>query len=384
MKRFLLILLSLITAFSLAACGKQDQEGSSEEQLTGKVRYMNADPELADAWQKIAAAYTEEKGVDVEIISSTPENYMTDLNYALNADSPPVLFDVHSASEFRQVAPVCADLTGQKVLNQLITNAYSLSKDYVWNATGNFGAVGYSLDSYGILVNRTLLEKAGYSFSDIKDLASLSAIASDINNRRQELGIQSAFSAVSSDVFQSYLYDACTFQALESSGYADPHFSESASAQMQGLLQVVADNGPGLSGQTDLNAFVYGQTVFCPAGINEYSAEMENNIGYANIGMIPLYTGTGEEDKQGLCTNAIRYWCVNANASKEDQAAARDFISWIAEEEYANDILADEMGIYTPFVNAKTPRNPLIAIMNESLATRKNPMVNFLNTGTNG
>ena len=42
------------------------------------------------------------------------------------------------------------------------------------------------------------------------------------------------------------------------------------------------------------------------------------------------------------------------------------------------------MGICTPFVNSKTPRNPLIAMMNESLATRKNPMVNYLDVGYTG
>ena len=102
------------------------------------------------------------------------------------------------------------------------------------------------------------------------------------------------------------------------------------------------------------------------------------------MGCIPLYCGVGKEEDQGLCTNANRFWCVNEKASEEDQKAALDFISWVAEEEISNDILADEMGICTPFVNAKTPRNPLIAMMNESLATRKNPVVNYLDVGYTG
>ena len=384
MKRILPLLLSLCMILALAACGHGDEESSAEEVLTGTVRYMNSDPALQESWQRIAEAYTAERGVPVEIISSGTENYMTDLNYALNSGSAPVLFDVHSAAEFRQVEPICKNITGQKVLNQVITNAFSLSKDFVWNATENFGAVGYSIDSYGLLVNRVLLEKAGYHFSDLKDLASLSAAAADIQSRAGELGITGAFSAVDSAVFCSNLYNACAFPTLESAGYANPQFLEDVPGQMRGLIDVITANGAGLSSYNDLNSFVQGRTVFCPATVSDYSAEMEAGIGYENVGFIPLYCGVGKEEDQGLCTNANRFWCVNENASEEDQKAALDFISWVAEEEISNDILADEMGICTPFVNAKTPRNPLIAMMNESLATRKNPVVNYLDVGYTG
>lgn len=384
MKRILPLLLSLCMILALAACGHGDEESSAEEVLTGTVRYMNSDPALQESWQRIAEAYTAERGVPVEIISSGTENYMTDLNYALNSGSAPVLFDVHSAAEFRQVEPICKNITGQKVLNQVITNAFSLSKDFVWNATENFGAVGYSIDSYGFLVNRVLLEKAGYHFSDLKDLASLSAAAADIQSRAGELGITGAFSTVDSATFCSNLYNACAFPTLESSGYANPQFLEDVPGQMRGLIDVITANGAGLSSYNDLNSFIQGRTVFCPATVSDYSAEMEAGIGYENVGFIPLYCGVGKEEDQGLCTNANRFWCVNENASEEDQKAALDFISWVAEEEISNDILADEMGICTPFVNAKTPRNPLIAMMNESLATRKNPVVNYLDVGYTG
>ena len=384
MKRILPLLLSLCMILALAACGHGDEESSAEEVLTGTVRYMNSDPALQESWQRIAEAYTAERGVPVEIISSGTENYMTDLNYALNSGSAPVLFDVHSAAEFRQVEPICKNITGQKVLNQVITNAFSLSKDFVWNATENFGAVGYSIDSYGFLVNRVLLEKAGYHFSDLKDLASLSAAAADIQSRAGELGITGAFSAVDSAVFCSNLYNACAFPTLETDGYANPQFLEDVPGQMRGLIDVITANGAGLSSYNDLNSFIQGRTVFCPATVSDYSAEMEAGIGYENVGFIPLYCGVGKEEDQGLCTNANRFWCVNENASEEDQKAALDFISWVAEEEISNDILADEMGICTPFVNAKTPRNPLIAMMNESLATRKNPVVNYLDVGYTG
>lgn len=387
MKKFLCLIVSLAMLTALCACGGTGEPESQLDTLSGTVRYMNSDPSLAEAWNQIAAAYTEEKGVPVEIISvESSTDYAGNLYEALSSDSGPVLFDVHSAEEFRTVAELCVNLTGQKVLNQLITNAYSLSKDYIWDAEGNYGAVGYSLTSYGIMVNKTLLQKAGYGFRDIEDYASLSSIVADIQNRKDELGISAAFSSVVPNPsdrhadFYSSLYNVVVFPVLQTQGYQDPKFVEGSLEQMNGLLSLVNDFGEAGS-SAGLQSFTDGKTVFCAGSVNDYTEAMETNLGYENIGFIPLYNGTGDESKQGLCTCADRYWCVNSNSSDEDQKAALDFMSWVAEEEAPNVILADKMGIITPFVNAKTPHNPLVAVLKESLATGRNPVVDYLDVG---
>ena len=46
MKRILPLLISFSLIFTLAACGHGDEDTSTEEVLTGTVRYMNADPEF--------------------------------------------------------------------------------------------------------------------------------------------------------------------------------------------------------------------------------------------------------------------------------------------------------------------------------------------------
>ena len=69
MKKFLCMLLALVMALSLVACGEQKQpdantgDGDGDTTATGSVYYLNFKPESDAAWQTLAAAYTAETGV---------------------------------------------------------------------------------------------------------------------------------------------------------------------------------------------------------------------------------------------------------------------------------------------------------------------------------
>ena len=58
--------------------------------------------------------------------------------------------------------------------------------------------IGYVIESYGLITNKTLLEKAGYTVDDIKSFADLKKVAEDITARKDELGF-SAFSSAGMD-----------------------------------------------------------------------------------------------------------------------------------------------------------------------------------------
>ena len=56
-------------------------------------------------------------------------------------------------------------------------------------------AIGYVIESYGLITNKTLLEKAGYTTDDIKSFADLKKVAEDITARKDELGFAAFTSA---------------------------------------------------------------------------------------------------------------------------------------------------------------------------------------------
>ena len=59
--------------------------------------------------------------------------------------------------------------------------------------------IAYVIESYGLITNKTLLEKAGYSLDDIKSYDDLKKVADDIQARKDELGIKGAFTSAGMD-----------------------------------------------------------------------------------------------------------------------------------------------------------------------------------------
>ncbi len=55
-------------------------------------------------------------------------------------------------------------------------------------------ALGFCYESFGIIVNKKLLEQAGHSLDEIKDFDSLKAVEDDIHARAGEMGFD-VFSA---------------------------------------------------------------------------------------------------------------------------------------------------------------------------------------------
>ena len=56
MKKFLAMLLALVMALSLVACGeKKDDTNEGGDTATGSVYYLNFKPESDDAWKALAA-----------------------------------------------------------------------------------------------------------------------------------------------------------------------------------------------------------------------------------------------------------------------------------------------------------------------------------------
>ena len=78
-----------------------------------------------------------------------------------------------------------------------------VDQEHVMLALTEDGAVygiAYVIESYGIITNKALLAKAGYSVEDINSFETLKKVAEDITARSAELG----FAAFSSAGFNAY------------------------------------------------------------------------------------------------------------------------------------------------------------------------------------
>ena len=185
------------SASSSAAASTADSTASAADSTStaatsdaaGKVYYLNFKPEQDEAWQDLAAKYTEETGVPVTVVTAASGQYETTLMSEMAKSDAPTLFQVNGPVGLANWKDYCYDLTGSKILGDLTSDSYALKDG---DATV---AIGYVIESYGIITNKTLLEKAGYTTDDIKSFADLKKVAEDITARKDELGFAAFTSA---------------------------------------------------------------------------------------------------------------------------------------------------------------------------------------------
>ena len=155
----------------------------------GKVYYLNFKPEQDEAWQNLAKAYTEETGTDVTVVTAASGQYETTLQSEMAKSDAPTLFQVNGPVGLKNWKDYCYDLKDADITKELTSDAYELKDgDAV-------AGIAYVIESYGLITNKTLLEKAGYTLDDIKSFDDLKKVADDIQARKDEIGVKGAFTS---------------------------------------------------------------------------------------------------------------------------------------------------------------------------------------------
>ena len=322
----------------------------------GKVYYLNFKPEADEAWQNLAKAYTEETGTEVTVVTAASGQYETTLQSEMAKSDAPTLFQVNGPVGLKNWKDYCYDLKDSEIYSQLTSDAYALKDGE------SVPGIAYVIESYGLIVNKTLLEKAGYTLDDIKSYDQLKTVADDIQSKKDELGIKGAFTSAGMDAssdwrFKTHLANLPIYYEYKDEGVDD-------AAELKGtylenyknlfdlyITDSTCDPAE-LSAKTaddSRNEFVNSEAVFYQNGSWEY----------AELAMIPIYFGVDDEN-QGLATGTENYWCVNKNASEEDIQATLDFMNWCVTSETGTKSMAEDMGFTIPFKTAVAPTNVFV------------------------
>ena len=395
MKRrlFALGLAAALCLSLLSGCGAKSSTpsgtgSSGNNSAGGKVYYLNFKPEQDAQWQELADLYTKETGVEVTVFTAASGNYETTLKSEMAKTDAPTLFQVNGPVGLAAWKDYCYDLTGSDIASQLT------SKEFALMDGDKMAGIGYVIETYGIIYNKALLEKAGYSADDIKSFADLKKVAEDITARKDELGF-SAFTSAGMDSssdwrFKTHLANLPIYYEYKADGidstdaikgtYLDNY------RQIWDLYINNATCEPTLlstkTGDDAVAEFVTNKAVFYQNGTWAYNDVAE--LGDDNLGMLPIYIGVDGEDKQGLCTGTENYWCVNAKASEADIQATLDFMNWCVTSEMGTTAMCGGegampsgqpgMGFVIPFKGNLESSNPLVNIANQYVADGYEPV----------
>ena len=386
MKKFVAMLLALVMALSLVACGEKkgdaNTEGDGASAATGKVYYLNFKPEQDQAWQDLAKAYTEETGVPVTVLTAASGTYEEKLTSEIAKTDAPTLFQVNGPVGLASWKDYCYDLKDSQVYGELTSDSFALKDgDAV-------AGIGYVIESYGLIVNKTLLEKAGYTVEDIQSFADLKKVAEDITARKDELGF-AAFSSTGMDGssdwrFKTHLANLPIYFEYQADGISSTDAIKGTYLDnYKNIFDLYINNSTcapadlsGKTGDDSRNEFLAGKAVFFQNGSWEYNNLVGEGKPFTDddLTMMPIYIGVGDEANQGLCTGTENYWCVNKDAAPEDIQATLDFMYWCVTSDKGTQALANDMGFVIPFKKAAESPNLFVKVDKELTAAGKTPV----------
>ena len=394
-KTLSLTLAAAMTAGLLVGCGggaassstpaaSSDAPASSEAApaAAGKVYYLNFKPEQDEAWQKLAAKYTEETGVPVTVVTAASGQYETTLMSEMAKSDAPTLFQVNGPVGLASWKDYCYDLSGTPFAGELTSDSYALK-----DGDATLG-IGYVIESYGLITNKTLLEQAGYKAEDIKSFDDLKKVAEDITARKDELGF-AAFTSAGMDGssdwrFKTHLANLPIYFEYQADGISSTDAIKGTYLDnYKNIFDLYINNSTcdpaelaGKTGDDSRNEFLNKEAVFFQNGSWEYNNLVGEDKPFTDddLTMLPIYIGVGDEANQGLCTGTENYWCVNKEASAEDIQATLDFMYWCVTSEEGTAAMANDMGFVIPFKKAVESPNLFVKVDNAMTAAGKTPV----------
>lgn len=369
MKKVLTIMLVALIALTTVFA-----QGASEAPAKkGSVYWLNFKPESDSVLQEVAKAYKAETGVDVKVVTAASGTYNETLTAEMDKSNPPTLFVVGNQGAVDSWGDFCLDLRGTAIEAELSTDAYNL-----YDKKGKLCSIGYTYECFGIIVNKALLAKAGYSIDQIKDFASLKAIAEDIHARSKTLGFD-AFTSSGMDGSSSWRFSghlanvALFYESRDAGGWTAtpatisgkylPNFKNIWDLYINN--SAYAPNSLATGGYDHEAEFGKGQAVFYQNGNWEFDALTgKYGMNPADLAMIPFYSGVPGEEKAGLNCGTEGCWAINAEAAQEDIDATMDFMVWMVTSETGTKLLAQTFGAI-PYKKAAPSNNVFLDQANE-------------------
>ena len=335
----------------------------------GRVYWLNFKPESDEVLQEVAKMYTEQTGVEVKVLTAASGTYNQTLLAEMDKAEAPTLFVIGNQNAVKEWKDYALNLKDSAIAKELNTDAYNM-----YDADGNLVSIGYCYECYGIIVNPTLIEKAGYKMDDLKNFEGLKKVAEDIHKRAKELGFD-AFSASDMDDSSSWRFTGHManleyyYESRDAGGWKEcpAEIKGTYMENFKNLYDLCINNSMtpakelATGGHDAQNQFKTGKAAFYVNGSWEYSAVAE---AVPNATMIPYYAGVKGEEKAGLNCGTENYWAINSKVSKADQKATMDFMVWCVTNEEASRKLVDTFGVM-PYKSAAESTNGFLAAANK-------------------
>ena len=373
--------LSAASAFLLASCG-------GKKQVT--VRYLNFKPEVANVYQELAAAYEKETGVKVIVETAANNQYEATLMSKMAIKDAPTLFQINGPRGYANWKDYCADLSNTEIYKHLSDKSLAVS------ANGKAYGVPYVVEGYGIIYNKAITDRyfalaskaTSYSsMEEINSFAKLKALCDDMQANAKNLGIKGVFASTSLKAgedwrWQTHLANVPVYYEFKNNkvdlgsdatkkikfqygnefkNIFDLYITDSVTDRKALGTKTVTDS---------MSEFALEECAMVQNGNwawGQVAGVSGNKVLPENVKYLPIYSGVAGEESQGLCTGTENFYCINSQATAEEQKATADFIYWLYSSPMGKDYVTNKLGFIAPFdtfAANERPTDPLAVEIN--------------------
>jgi raffinose/stachyose/melibiose transport system substrate-binding protein len=348
----------------------------------GKVYVLNFKPEIDQQWQEVAKQYKAETGVDIKVVTAAGGTYEQTLRAEISKSAPPTIFNINGPVGYQNWKAYTADLKG--------TNLYTWLGDKGLAVEGDGGIIAgipWTIETYGIIYNDAIIRKyvalpgkatTITKASDIKNFATLKAVAEDIQKNKAALGIEGAFASTSFAPGEDWRWQTHLANLPIYYEYRDKKVGDAKTIDFKyapnykNIFDLYINNSitdkkmlGNVTVETSMSEFALGKCAFVQNGNwgwGQISGTAGNTVKAEDVKFLPIYTGVSGEEKQGLCTGTENFLCINAKVSQADQEASVKFLEWLFNSAAGKKAAVEKFGFTAPFTTFganERPTDPL-------------------------
>ncbi len=368
----------------------EDTADTTEE--AGSVYYLNFKPEVEEVWGEIAAAYTAETGIEVNVVTAASGTYEEVLKSEIASSTPVTLFQINGPIGYENWKDYCLDLSSTDFYNALSDKTLAVT-----GVDGGVYGVPYAIEGYGIIYNDAIMQAyfaldgaLATSVDEINNFETLKAVVEDMQAKADTLGIDGVFASTSllpgeDWRWQTHTANMPVFYEYQDAGVNDlTELAFTYEQEFRNIFDLYVNNScttPTLLGSKSVSdsmaEFALGQVAMVQNGNWGWSqiAGVDGNIvAEEDVKFMPIYTGAEGEENQGLCIGTENFFSINSQASEADQKASIDFVNWLISSDTGKDAMVNKLGNISPFstfAEDERPTDPLAISIFESMESGK-------------
>ncbi|HZJ78724.1 MAG TPA: ABC transporter substrate-binding protein [Clostridia bacterium] len=385
-KRMSLLLVFAIIFTAFVGCNKNgDDTTKGYKNKVETIRFLNSNPELADEYEHIVAAYKDETGVQVIVETASSNTYESTLKAKMATSDAPTIFQINGPKGYATWKGYCAELSKTKLYSILADKSLAVSNN------DDVHGIPYAIEGYGIIYNQAITdmyfemsgrESGVNSMSEINTFAEIKGVVEEMTAKKADLNIDGVFASTSLKSGEDWrwqtqlanvpLYYEFKTNNINLTSDQTNKINFKYSENYKNIFDLYINNStvdPRLLGSKSVDdsmaEFALGECVMIQNGNwawGQISGISGNTVEAEDIKFLPIFIGVEDEGNQGLCIGTENFLCINSKATEDELKAADEFLYWLYSSEKGKSFVTNALGFITPFStfdDNEKPTDPL-------------------------